>query len=163
MHTDTLAHSTPLVATRPASRRRTLAGFTLIETLVAMAVAAVLSGIAFPSFEGQLQRARRSDALVSVMLVQLAEERFRANGRTYGSLAEIGSPGRSTAGHYALQLTSASELGYEVLASANGAQARDASCRHLRLSMTGGNADYASGPDASVTNPDAANRKCWSR
>lgn len=145
----------------PAARH-TAAGFTLIETLVAMAVAAVLSGIAYPSFEGQVQRVRRSDALVSMMLVQLAQERWRANGGAYGSLAEIGSPGRSTAGHYTLQMTAADALGYEVLASATGTQARDARCRHLKLSMAGGNAVHASGPDATVANPAELNRTCWS-
>ena len=142
---------------------RASAGFTLIETLVAMAITAVLSSVAYPSFEGQLQRARRADAQMSLMLVQLAEERWRANGRAYADLADIGAPSRSTAGHYALQVTATDALGYEVLASATGAQARDAQCRHMKLSMVGGNPAYTSGPDASVANADAANRKCWSR
>jgi type IV pilus assembly protein PilE len=141
--------------------KQACAGFTLIETLISLAITAVLSSIAYPSFDGQVQRARRSDALVTVMLVQLAEERWRANRQTYASLTEIGMPGTSPSGHYTLQLASVSEQGYELLATATGPQARDTSCRNLRLSMLGANATYASGPDAGVANSASVNRLCW--
>ena len=38
-------------------------GFTLIESMVALAVTGVLSSIAYPSVEAQVLRARRTDAL----------------------------------------------------------------------------------------------------
>ena len=52
--------------------------------------------------------------------------------------------------------------GYEVLALATGAQARDAHCTHLKLAMQGANPVYTSGPDANAANTPAANRQCWS-
>jgi len=129
--------------------------------MVGVAIAALLAGIALPSLEGTLRRAQRSDALVAMMQIQAAQERFRGNGLRYGSLAEVGAAGVSTAGHYALQTLSFDAEGYAVLATATGAQARDADCRVLKLSVTGANPSYASGPDVSAANPAATNRGCW--
>lgn len=145
----------------PARQRHAIGGFTLIELLAVVSMVGALTGVALPTFEGQLQRVRRADALVSMMQVQAAQERFRSNGARYGSLADIGTPGMSAAGHYSLQALSADEDGYNVLATATGSQARDANCRNLSLHMSGANISYASGPDATVANPDSVNRKCW--
>ncbi len=150
---------TSLRAPRP---RRSARGFTLIEMMIAVSVTGILSSIALPSFEGQLQRARRSDVLVSIMQVQAAQERYRNNSASYGSLAEIGVSGVSSARHYLLQSGAAEAGGYDVLATATGTQARDTACRYMKLSAVGANMVYASGPDASTANPVAANRKCWS-
>ena len=67
-----------------------LRGFTLIESLVAVSVAAVLSSVAYPSLEGHVLRARRTDALVALMNAQLAQERYRSNNNSYGTLVEVG-------------------------------------------------------------------------
>src|SRR6187455_662049 len=116
----------------PGVRRNT--GFTLIETMVTVGIAGVLSSIAYPSLEGQVMRARRTDALVALMQAQLAQERFRANNASYGSLA-----------------------------SAGAGQARDTRCRHLRLALADATLTYASGSDATTANGADANRACWSR
>ena len=138
-------------------------GFTLIETLVAVAIAGVLSSIAYPSLEGQVLRARRSDALVSLMQAQLAQERHRANHRSYGELAEIGVRATSLSGYYTLQVAASSSDGYELVATATGRQAHDATCQTLRLSVAGAGVVYASGPDAAASNAVAVNRKCWNQ
>jgi type IV pilus assembly protein PilE len=138
-------------------------GFTLIETMVTVAIAGVLSSVAYPSLEGQVLRARRTDALVALMQAQLAEERYRANNASYASLAEAGLRATSPAGYYSVQVTAAGADGYVLLASATGAQARDATCRHLRLTLADASLSYASGADATTANGADVNRKCWSR
>jgi type IV pilus assembly protein PilE len=137
-------------------------GFTLIETLAAMAIAAVLSGIALPSFDAQLRKARRADALTAVAQVQGAQERLRSRSTRYGDLAELGATSVSAAGHYTLQISAFTAEGYELLVTANGPQARDADCRVLRARAVGMNLVYASGADANVANDVATNRRCWS-
>ena len=144
-------------------RLRRNAGFTLIETLVTVAIAGVLSSVAYPSLEGQVMRARRSDALVALMQAQLAQERFRANNASYGSLADAGVRPTSPAGHYRIAVVASDAGGFELLASAVAGQARDASCRHLRLALADATLTYASGSDATTANGADANRACWSR
>jgi type IV pilus assembly protein PilE len=145
------------------SSPRCARGFTLIESLVAVAVASVLSSIAYPSVEAQVLRARRTDALVALMQAQLAEERHRANNSGYGSLADLGLRDTSPGSHYRLQAAVNASGGYELTAGAAGAQARDRNCRYLRLSLVDGTLVYASGADATTANGADANRACWSR
>jgi len=149
-------------APTPVRRRRAVGGFTLIEMLIAVSVTGILTTLTMPTFEGHLQRARRSDVLVSMMQVQAAQERWRSNGARYGSLADIGAPSTSASGHYTLQALSADENGYEVLATAVGKQARDANCRNMSVRVVGANVAYASGSDTTLANPAAINAKCWS-
>ena len=152
----------PIQHPRSAARQpRAVRGFTLIELLVTVAVAGVLSSVALPSFEGQLHKARRADVLVSMMLVQAAQERFRSNGASYGSLAAVGVAPLSSAGHYTLALPAFDDAGFELLATATGSQARDTACSHMRLTVSGANLVYTSGSTAAASNPPSANRACW--
>jgi type IV pilus assembly protein PilE len=153
----------PPRAIRSIARPRRARGFTLIETMVTIGIAGVLSSIAYPSLEGQVARARRTDALVALLDAQLGEERFRANHASYGSLAEAGLRATSPAGHYRIEVTSSSAASYELLASAVAGQARDAKCRYLRLALVEATLTYASGSDATTANGADANRACWSR
>jgi type IV pilus assembly protein PilE len=148
----------PCHASRRARRHR---GFTLVESMVAVGIAAVLASIAYPSLEGHVLRARRTDAMVALMQAQLAQERYRSNNNSYGNLAETGVRATSAAGYYTVQVTSNSADGYEVLASATARQARDTRCRHLRLASLGAGITYASGADTATSNPADVNRKCW--
>jgi type IV pilus assembly protein PilE len=146
-----------------ARASRSERGFTLIEGLVGVAIAGVLSSIAYPSVEAQVQRARRTDALVALLQAQLAEERYRANNAGYATLAELGLRDTSPAGHYRLQASANTGGGYDLIATAVATQARDARCRVLRLSLADGALVQASGSDATTANAADANRACWSR
>ncbi|MCE9659366.1 MAG: prepilin-type N-terminal cleavage/methylation domain-containing protein [Burkholderiales bacterium] len=143
--------------------RRASRGFTLIETLIAVGIAGVLSSIAYPSLESQVLRARRSDAMVSLMNAQLAQERHRANHRSYGDLAAIGVRPTSLSGHYTIEVAASATDAYELVATATGRQARDAGCQTLRLAVAGASVVYASGPDAAASNAATLNRKCWNQ
>jgi type IV pilus assembly protein PilE len=142
------------------SRRRT-AGFTLVELMIATSISGVLASIAYPSFSGALQRVRRTEAMVAMLQLQQAQERWRSASRRYGTLAEVGVgsvvPGRN----YVLSVADPSSTGYVATAQATGAQARDRACRYLLLGIEGGNTSYRSGETAAASNDEQVNRKCW--
>lgn len=143
-----------------ATRRQR--GFTLIDLLIGVAVIGVLSTVAYPAFSSTVSKSRRSDALVALMKLQLAQERHRADHPTYADFSELGLPDRSPSGHYRLNLQGVTSEGYTVQASAIGAQQGDTLCRHLRLSVAGANVTYESGDTSALGNAPAINRRCWS-
>ena len=146
---------------RPTTSRRGSCGFTLIEIVTVLGVASVLSSLAWPSFQGSLQKARRAEAMLAMAQVQIAQERWYVNRGRYGSLEELRLPARTTAGHYQIAIGDADAQGYVAVALASGAQAGDAACRQLRLTVSGGATTHASGADERVANDATANPRCW--
>src|SRR5690242_15446663 len=65
--------------------RRALPGFTLIELLIVVVVASILMAIALPSYQNQIRKSRRADAVNAITAVQLAQEKYRASNTTYGT------------------------------------------------------------------------------
>ena len=149
------------IISAPSMPRRSR-GFTLIETMVVTAISAILSSIAYPSFQAQVHKARRADALLAIHQVQMAQERWRANHATYATLSQLGLAGTSPGGHYVVAVAAVASHGYEISASATGVQARDTDCRQIGLAVEGANATYRSGSDAAMANSAALNRGCWS-
>lgn len=141
--------------------RRRQAGFTLVELMIATSVSGVLASIAYPSYSGAMHKLRRTEALVSMIQLQQAEERWRANNGRYGSLDEVGVASAIAGGSYRLSVDTASAHGYEATAVATGAQARDAACRYMVLVLDGGDVAYRSGATDAADNPAPVNRKCW--
>lgn len=147
----------------PTLRRPTrTAGFTLIEMMICIAVLGILSSVAYPAFSSTLATVRRSEALVALMTVQVLQERFRADHRSYGELSQLGLTGAASARHYEIAMLDHSATGYSVRASAIGGQQRDRLCQHLRLSVDGLNVVQASGATEATDNDPSANRRCWS-
>ena len=145
---------------RPAPRRRG-AGFTLLEVMIATSISGVLASIAYPSVSSVVYKARRSEALVAMIQLQQAEERWRTSSSRYASLAEIGFPAEAPGGHYRLAVTEPAAQGYVAVAQATGAQANDRQCRYMKLVLDGAIVTYRSGETDATANDAAANRQCW--
>jgi len=101
-------------------------GFTLIELMIVLIVAAILMTIAIPAFTEQLAKSRRSKGVAAVQQIALAQEKWRASNASYTtSLANLKASSQTDDGNYALSVTAASATGYRVVATAQGAQLGD--------------------------------------
>lgn len=131
-------------------------GFTLIELLVAICVAGLLAGLALPSFAEHWRQARRSDAVVALTRLQMAQEQYRAAHGLYaldiGAL-KGGVSGMSDQGWYRLVLEEVQPQHYLAVAEARaeGSQAGDGACTRILLRVDDGIAEH--GPDL----------RCWNR
>jgi type IV pilus assembly protein PilE len=162
-------------------------GFTLMELMVVMVIIAVLAAVAVPSYQSQIRKSRRAEAVTFMSQVQQAQERYRANRTTYadrfivvsGGLTGVGASTDANAaasfttsgGYYALSLLGLGPsedqygVGYTVLATAQGGQVDDGSCKFMQMTLAGGNITYNSGADSGTSNgaASAANSRCWNR
>lgn len=129
-------------------KRQQQRGFTLIEVMIVVAIIALLAGIAWPSYQNQVRSSNRADAQGALMgLAQAMERHYTENG-TYEEAAagggDTGSPAifpseaplDGSRKYYDLEITDATETGYELTASpkSTGVQAGDGD---LTLSSTG--------------------------
>jgi type IV pilus assembly protein PilE len=130
------------------------AGFTLVEVLTVLAVAAVLAGVALPAYRHELNKARRSDAVAALTRVQMAQERLRASQGLYSDdFGTLKVTDRSNEGLYtlAVQLTGPDSYRAVATVAAGTAQAGDRECPQLALQVSGGFAQIE---------PSA---RCWNR
>lgn len=140
-------------------------GFSLVELMIALGIAGVLSGIALPTYRQTVQRSQRQDARIALLRIQQFQERHFAEHLRYAArlavpadTESLGIDSVSDGGRYELSLESNAEgLGYTALARARGRQAGDRDCALLTLDQSGrrGSGD-ASGR---LLLPDTG--RCW--
>ncbi|MEN9996269.1 MAG: hypothetical protein RL462_1045 [Pseudomonadota bacterium] len=134
-------------------------GFTLIESLLSVALMTILMGIALPSLEQQWQHTRRQDAHNALGQLHLRQLQWRGLHPQYAStLADLSWPGNtSTAGNYTLTVNTASTQSFELQATAQGLQSRDTACRVMRLQMRADGTVQRT----SNSNNKADTGRCW--
>lgn len=151
----------------PLRTRHAAAGFTLIEMLIALVIAAILASIAWPSYQKSVQRSRRSDAMAALAELSQAQERWRANNAQYQSvIADLpGARSLSAGGHYdiAMLADSTSRTGYIAQATVHSGspQSGDSTCQMMRLTLAEGQITYGSSNGGSSLN--TAPDPCWVR
>ena len=136
-----------------------LLGFTLIESLLSLALMAILAGIALPRFETQWQISRRQDAQNTLLQLHLQQLQWRGPHAQYAStLPELGwLSTHSIAGHYSLRLQNVGPQSYELHATAVGLQARDTACASMSLRVSA-NAQLLKTSQAFLTSDPG---QCW--
>lgn len=114
-------------------------GFTLIELLITLVIVGILAAIALPAYQSYVQKSRRTDATVAMRAIQFAEEKYRANNSSYGTLAQLGMSSSTDSGYYTLALSNVSGTGYTITATAvsGTSQASDSGCTALVLQQSG--------------------------
>jgi len=124
------------------AKAASLRGFTLVEVATVLAIVAVLTSAAWPSWREQVLRSRRIEAASTLQRLQLAQAgHFARFGRYAASLSPLalglGAGEISAGGHYRLTLQADGADGYRAVASALAAQADDRACAEIELRVRG--------------------------
>ncbi|MGR6036065.1 MAG: type IV pilin protein [Candidatus Nitrosoglobus sp.] len=119
--------------------RRT--GFTLIEMLIVMAIVAILATVALPSYQGVVRQSRRSEAIMTLLEIQLKEEKWRANHSAYGSISNVGGITSNDYYNFAAEDTSTSTYTLKAAAKTGTDQINDkengTGCSTLTINQSG--------------------------
>ncbi len=137
-----------------------LAGFTLIELMIVVAIVALLITIAVPSYNEYTADVRREDGRETLLkTAQLLERCYTAHGSYTDSACNVSFPRSSEDGHYQIpqasnnaEMTLASDS-YKLVAEPQDGHADD-ECGQLTLAHTG--AEGLNNADSGVTASD-----CW--
>jgi type IV pilus assembly protein PilE len=129
--------------------RHAAKGFTLIELMVVLSIIAIIAAIAIPSYNEQVRKSRRADAVRTIGQLQLSLERWRAENPSYancsptpcGSGTYPTAPTAADSPYYTLQFIDPvpTATGYTITAAprTGSAQAGDR-CGTYTFTMTAG-------------------------
>lgn len=129
-------------------------GFSLIELMVAVAILAIVAGVAVPAYMGYLQQARRSEAMSFLNTVLSEQQKYRSQCEQYAETLtgayncasgdyNLGLSSDMTGeGFYKVSITEASTTGFTAQAVGQASQADDSvggtDCSTLTLTLDGG-------------------------
>jgi len=150
---------TTLEKSTPRARRNS--GFTLTELMITVAIVAILSMIAYPSFLQSVRKSNRTDAQTALTRASSNLERFFATNGTYTTdatqlgLMVDGGTAYSDNGHYVMTVApgATDSIGSSYVVAANATpgdmQADDTGCTELSLDSQG------------RRTPDPTASRCW--
>lgn len=128
---------------KPTSK---IAGFSLIELVVAVAIVAILAAVAYPSYLDQVRKSRRSDAQAALMRTAQVLERCYTEYNAYNNpnCAAVNADGtglkdaytQTEGGYYTLEATTLSDTAFTLLATPQGDQKKD-KCGQLTYDHVG--------------------------
>lgn len=144
--------------------QRRIAGFTLIELMIAMAVVGILAAIAYPLYEHQIEESRRTEARTALTELAAREQRYFATNNAYTSNAGFLGYGSNNwpiavgGGYYELakpNVQNSNTPPYFLLtATAIGTQTADSACQTFTVDSTGAEVSYDSSSKLSTST-------CW--
>lgn len=121
-------------------------GFTLIELIFVVAILAILLALAYPAYTDQIRKARRADAVSTMMATAQYLERCFTQTNSYTGCTE--PAGDAADGFYEISMTVYTATTYTIQAEPQGAQASDP-CGTYTLDYLG---NKTSGSDSN---------RCW--
>ncbi len=121
-------------------------GFTLIELMITLTILAIIASIAYPSYQDQVNKTRRSEGKVFLMgIAQRMERCFtQYNAYNHGNCPTF--PQTSESGYYQATVARTATT-YTLTATARGAQAGDTYCATLTINQ--------------ANNKGGTNSGCW--
>jgi type IV pilus assembly protein PilE len=131
--------------TAAPGRRQRLAGFSLIELMVALAIAAILASVAYPSYQGYVMRTKRAAAAACLTdlsafmeRVYAANLRYDQNNAAATALPAVQCRTDLTGSYtFAFAVNQPTQRTFAVVATPAGKQADDADCNALSINQAG--------------------------
>lgn len=124
--------------------KRQMAGFTLIELMIVVAIIGIISAIAYPSYQEYVLRGNRSEGQAFLNDAAARQERYYAQNNTYAdTAAKLGyANNNSSSSKYTLAISNVSATTYTLTAT----PARtDSKCGNLTLNQAGTKGESGSG------------------
>lgn len=122
-------------------------GFTLIELMIAVAIAALLASVAYGSYTSQIRKSRRTEAKTALLDMAAREERYYTTQNKYSATpSELGytvspdsSPMSVGTGLYkvTITITAGPPATFSLVAAPQGPQTNDTDCGSYTLTQTG--------------------------
>jgi type IV pilus assembly protein PilE len=173
-------HPVPGAITEDIVIRRNMrirnSGFTLVELMVVVTIAAILFGVAVPAYQSQVRHSRRTDAKTALLDLAGREEKFLTLQNSYtATAANVGYaalPVTIGGGYYQVYVcvgtaplgsctsvtgTTGSSFVVSAIAVAGTSQAKDSSCQYFAVDNTG--TQYSWDSTAGTGNNTTAT--CW--
>jgi type IV pilus assembly protein PilE len=147
------------------------AGFTLIELMVSLTIAAILLSIAVPAYQTQMRKSRRTEARNAVLDLAAREERYLSiynlysqtpSELGYGTSTTWAAVGAIGSGYYTLSVSKNDPdttvdpptlPTYTITATATGSQVKDTACKTFTINQLG--------QQTATDSSDAATTNCW--
>lgn len=96
-------------------------GFSLLEVMIALAVVAILTMVALPSYEGYIERSRRGDGMDLLLNVAAAQQAYYLTNKTYASsIANLPVSALSEDSHYIAVVAAGNATGFILRANTSG-------------------------------------------
>ncbi len=122
-------------------------GVTLIELMIVVAIVAIISAIALPSYRNHVIRTNRAQAKAALLEIRVAQEKFFLQKKRYVSTTSdlsaaapngLGLSTTTDNGLYDLSIASGSnDTNFTAVATARGSQAGDSACLIFTIDDSG--------------------------
>lgn len=146
-------------------------GFSLLELLIVLVIVGILAAFATVSYSHYLLRAYRADAKAELTSLAQAQERYRSASQPVAyakDFVELGRlPASSTPvnqysisdGRYKIEMPSATDSAFKIIAKAQGAQTKDTACASFSIDQSG----RLKAVNANGETSSEITERCWSR
>ena len=141
----------------PSRRAARSGGFTLIELMIAVAIVGILAAIAYPSYQEQVRKGRRADAMAQLVTLAQAYERFYTSNNTYDRFweslpaAQKNSPTTGTAYYTLDAVDDRTSFTITATRTSAGGQNNDR-CGNLTINQAG---------TKGIVDATATREECW--